>query len=79
MAKEASARRLDNVLGIDPPGAIPQEAYVLGRFRPDQRELVEPALEAAVDAAACWVNHGIIEAMNRFNRRNTASTTRTLQ
>ena len=58
-------------VGIDAPGEIPQRNYVLGRFRPDQQELVEPALETAVDGAVCWVLHGIDEAMNRFNRRNT--------
>ena len=58
-------------IGIDAPGDIPQSNYVLGRFRPDQQELVEPALETAVDAAVCWALHGIDEAMNRFNRRNT--------
>lgn len=59
-------------IGVDAPGQIPQADYVLGRFRPDQRELVEPALDEAVQAAVCWANNGILEAMNRFNRRNTA-------
>ncbi|UCD76656.1 MAG: aminoacyl-tRNA hydrolase [Phycisphaerales bacterium] len=59
-------------IGIDPPGQIPQKNYVLGRFRPDQLELVEPALEDAVAAACCWATHGPMEAMNRFNRRNIA-------
>ena len=59
-------------IGIDGPGEIPQETYVLGRFRPEQRELLEPALEDAVDATVCWMAHGITEAMNRFNRRKTA-------
>ena len=59
-------------IGIDPPGQIPQKDYVLGRFRPDQLELVEPSLDEAADAAACWVSNGITEAMNRYNRRNTA-------
>lgn len=59
-------------IGIDRPESTPQAAYVLGRFRPDQLELVEPALNDAADAAACWVMHGITEAMNRYNRRDTA-------
>jgi len=58
-------------IGVDAPGDIPQANYVLGRFRPDQQELVEPAMETAVDAAVCWALHGIDEAMNCFNRRNT--------
>jgi PTH1 family peptidyl-tRNA hydrolase len=59
-------------IGIDPPGGIPQESYVLGRFRPDQRDALEPALDEAAEAAACWLAHGVDEAMNRFNRRKTA-------
>ncbi len=59
-------------IGIDPPGEIPQESYVLGRFRPDQRVLIEQALEEAVEAGVCWVAQGLTETMNRFNRRQTA-------
>ena len=59
-------------IGIDPPGQIPQKDYVLGRFRPDQLEALAPALEEAVDAATCWVAEGCLEAMNRFNRRQSA-------
>ena len=59
-------------IGIDPPGQIPQRDYVLGRFRPEQREQIEPAFEDAVAAALCWAALGCTEAMNRFNRKNTA-------
>jgi PTH1 family peptidyl-tRNA hydrolase len=58
-------------IGIDPPKAVPQASYVLGVFRPDQRERVEPALEEAVKAAECWATDGLATAMNRFNRKNT--------
>jgi len=59
-------------IGIDPPGQIPQKDYVLGRFRPDQRETLAPALEEAVEATACWAARGCREAMNQFNRRQSA-------
>lgn len=59
-------------IGIDSPGQLPQREYVLGRFRPDQLDRVEPALTNAVDAVACWATMGITEAMNRFNRKNIA-------
>ncbi|MCH8153507.1 MAG: aminoacyl-tRNA hydrolase [Planctomycetes bacterium] len=59
-------------IGIDSPQHIPQREYVLGRFRPDQLQLIEAALEETVDAAACWLLHGIVATMNRFNRRQTA-------
>ncbi len=57
-------------IGIDPPKAIPQKSYVLGQFRPDQRERLEPALEDAVRAGVLWAGEGITSAMNQFNRRN---------
>jgi PTH1 family peptidyl-tRNA hydrolase len=56
-------------IGIDSRGQIPQKEYVLGRFRPDQIERIEPALNEAVDASACWATDGIATAMNRFNRK----------
>jgi PTH1 family peptidyl-tRNA hydrolase len=59
-------------IGIDRDASIPQSDYVLGRFRPDQLELLEPALNEAVDAAACWATSGLTEAMNRYNRKETA-------
>jgi len=59
-------------IGIDGPGDIPQADYVLGTFRPDQREAVDRALAEASEAVACWITHGCTEAMNRFNRRQSA-------
>ena len=40
-------------IGIDKPGRIPLSNYVLGRFTPEQQELVEPSLDDAAVAAAC--------------------------
>ncbi len=59
-------------IGIDRPGEIPQKDYVLGKFRPDQREPVEAACDEAAEAAACWIAEGLSTAMNRFNRKQTA-------
>ncbi|NNF41671.1 MAG: aminoacyl-tRNA hydrolase [Phycisphaerales bacterium] len=56
-------------IGIDPPGRVPQKDYVLGRFRPEQRDMIEPALEDAVHASETWAKSGTTEAMNRFNRK----------
>jgi PTH1 family peptidyl-tRNA hydrolase len=61
-------------IGIDQPGQIPQKDYVLGRFRPDQQQALEPALEESVKAAECWSDRGINEAMNRFNTRRPPTT-----
>jgi PTH1 family peptidyl-tRNA hydrolase len=60
-------------IGIDDPGVIPLEKYVLGGFTPQQREAIEPALDLAADAAMEWLEHGIDDTMNRFNTTNTAS------
>lgn len=54
-------------IGIDAPGMIPQKDYVLGRFSPEQWDVVEPALERACDAIECWIAEGIDKAMSTFN------------
>jgi PTH1 family peptidyl-tRNA hydrolase len=40
---------------------------VLSRFPPDEREIVDKAVNRAADAAEAFLTDGIIEAMNRFN------------
>jgi PTH1 family peptidyl-tRNA hydrolase len=59
-------------VGVGAPGPAPQKDYVLGKFRPDQREAVEQALDDAVEAAECWVERGVQETMNRYNRKQSA-------
>jgi peptidyl-tRNA hydrolase, PTH1 family len=56
-------------IGIDPPGHIPQRDYVLGRFREEQQPLVDAAVSTAAEAAECWISRGLVETMNRFNRK----------
>jgi len=70
--KLATSRYARLRIGVDAPGRVPQSDYVLGRFTPDQTERIEPALNAAADAAACWAAWGISEAMNRYNLKNTS-------
>jgi PTH1 family peptidyl-tRNA hydrolase len=51
-------------------GAPPEEGaidYVLGRFRPSERPLIEDALATAVQAVMFWVRHGIAGSMNQYN------------
>jgi len=60
-------------IGIDSPSEFPQREYVLGRFRPDQLQAIEPALDRAVDAAVCWAAKGVKTAMNQFNQKSTNS------
>lgn len=43
--------------------------YVLSRFEPDERPVIQAALARAADAVECWLRSGIEAAMNGFNRR----------
>ncbi|MEO0512185.1 MAG: aminoacyl-tRNA hydrolase [Planctomycetota bacterium] len=57
-------------VGIDqPPPRVVLHDYVLGRFSPEQREALEPAIGRGADAAECFVASGIETAMNRFNEK----------
>ncbi len=51
-------------------GAAPEEGaldYVLGRFRPRERPLIDEAVLTATQAVLFWVNHGIEKSMNQYN------------
>jgi PTH1 family peptidyl-tRNA hydrolase len=55
-------------IGVDaPPPRVPQKDYVLGKFTPDQRALVDPALGRAAGAVVTWIDKGIETAMSQFN------------
>jgi PTH1 family peptidyl-tRNA hydrolase len=55
-------------MGIDaPPPPIAGKDYVLGRFTPDQRKQIDPAIDRATGAIITWIEKGIAPAMNEFN------------
>ena len=55
-------------IGIDPaPPRVAGRDYVLGKFTPEQRVLLEPALGRACGAITTWIDNGIEAAMNQFN------------
>lgn len=55
-------------VGIDPaPPNVPGKAYVLGRWSPQQKELIVQAIARACDAIITWIEQGIEPAMNQFN------------
>lgn len=54
-------------IGIGDRGAIDAPDYVLSRFRPADRPIIDDALIAANQAVAVWVTQGLDVAMNRFN------------
>ena len=41
--------------------------FVLGKFGPSDRPVVDESVDRAVDAVECWVGAGLAGAMNRFN------------
>ena len=41
--------------------------HVLAPFQPDERERLDPLLDAAADAVEEWARHGTNKAANRFN------------
>jgi PTH1 family peptidyl-tRNA hydrolase len=55
-------------VGIDaPPPRVPQRDYVLGKFSPEQREKLKPAIDRACGAIVTWIDKGIVTAMNQYN------------
>jgi peptidyl-tRNA hydrolase, PTH1 family len=51
-----------------------QADYVLQRFTPDQRPLVDEAIPVAAEAALTWLTDGLGTAMNRYNGWKPAGT-----
>ena len=50
-----------------PPGQMDAADYVLMNFTEKEQPEMNVTLKQAADAVLCWVNHGIGEAMNRYN------------
>jgi len=50
-----------------PPAGVDPVDHVLTSFKPDERPVIEEAIERAADATECWLTDGIDAAMNRFN------------
>jgi PTH1 family peptidyl-tRNA hydrolase len=65
--------RLRVGIGRSAPAGADITGHVLGRFTPQERELEEQAVATAVEAMECCVRDGLTEAMNRFNRKPSAS------
>lgn len=56
-------------LGVGrPPGQMDAAAWVLARFRSEERPEAELMTKLAADAVECWVSEGIVGTMNKFNR-----------
>ncbi len=55
-------------VGIGRPPGVPPEVYVLGPFRPEEREAVEGAIKSAADAVLTIIEKGVDRAMTEYNR-----------
>jgi peptidyl-tRNA hydrolase, PTH1 family len=70
---ESSLRRQDYArlrigVGLRPLGQDDLADYVLDRFTPEERAVLDALLDPMADAVECWLDEGIERAMNRFNR-----------
>jgi len=55
-------------LGVGrPAGSKAAAGYVLRDFRGEDAELFDVILDRAADAVVCWLQDGIVTAMNHFN------------
>jgi PTH1 family peptidyl-tRNA hydrolase len=54
-------------IGVDAPPEEGSVDYVLGRFRPSERPVIDDALALATQAVVYWVHNGIEMAMNQYN------------
>ena len=54
-------------IGIGDRGPVDASDFVLSRFKPAERPVVDDALIDATQAVAVWVTQGLEAAMNRFN------------
>jgi PTH1 family peptidyl-tRNA hydrolase len=56
-------------VGIEPtPEHWETSDYVLSKFTPAERAVVDDGIENAINAAVSWLSLGIDAAMNGFNR-----------
>ena len=56
-------------LGVGrPPGQLDAAAFVLSRFRSEERGESEIMTAIAADSVEAWVADGVVSVMNRFNR-----------
>ncbi|GAB4564270.1 MAG: aminoacyl-tRNA hydrolase [Anaerolineae bacterium] len=50
-----------------PPGRMDPADYVLQDFTPEQEEVMAEVRDRVVEAIECWLQNGVVEAMNAFN------------
>lgn len=58
--------RLKVGIGPDPGGAVRKD-FVLGKFTPAEKELLQKVVDASIQSIEVWLDSGLSEASNRFN------------
>jgi PTH1 family peptidyl-tRNA hydrolase len=54
-------------IGVGAPEGDDTVDYVLSRFRPGERPVIDDAVQLAVQAVVLWVHRGIEACMNQYN------------
>jgi peptidyl-tRNA hydrolase, PTH1 family len=54
-------------IGVDAPPENEAVDYVLGRFRPSERPVIDDALRLAAQGVEAWIRKGIEACMNQYN------------
>jgi PTH1 family peptidyl-tRNA hydrolase len=54
-------------IGVGAPPENEAVDYVLGRFRPSERPLINDAIRLAAQAVEAWIRNGIEAVMNQYN------------
>jgi PTH1 family peptidyl-tRNA hydrolase len=60
--------RLRIGVGPPPPGIEDLADYVLDEFTPEEQDTITQLLDPMSEAVECWLEQGIEQAMNQFNR-----------
>ncbi len=61
-------------MGVGAAGQRDLSDHVLGTFRPDEADDVNEMIERSTDAVESFIDRGLEETMNRFNRSKPAPT-----
>jgi PTH1 family peptidyl-tRNA hydrolase len=56
-------------IGVDAPGQEEMVDYVLSKFKPGERVVVEEAVARAAQGVELWVREGVQKCMNQYNSK----------